>query len=242
MLYKKSAILLFVLEELYYAIKENIVESQGHYTRLHTNVITTFGFFNPQIMTTMKQQFPVRRLYTRTGLPQKRFFIVLIVVSLLLFVFVNPTFSEDQYPTIEVFFLGIGEDKVGSGFQTHPNGEPDGCFRITIKTGGEILQVTGIWLYTSDARGNPVYSNRRAQWWSTTGKGWILGVERDDKRINQWERKVDDVISGDIEYHVFADGDKWFKRPGQYFTIGVEFANGSILSSVIRTGVAGKLH
>ncbi|MBT6048317.1 MAG: hypothetical protein HOI47_06770 [Candidatus Scalindua sp.] len=212
-----------------------------HKNRLIVDCMTS-GSFDSQSMTAMKQQLPVCGLSAREGLTQKLFFIFLIVVSLLFFVFANPTFSEEQYPTIKVSFLGTSEDKVGSGFQTHPNGESDGCFRITIKTGGEILQVTGIWIYTSDARGNQVSSNRRAQWWSTTGKGWILGVERDNERINQWERKVDDVISGDIEYHVFADGAKWFKRPGQYFTIGVEFANGSVLSYIIRTGVAGELH
>jgi len=170
------------------------------------------------------------------------FKIIILVGICFSLVFGGIAFAQDEYPTIDVSFLGIGKDKVGSGFQTHPNGESDGCFRITIKTGGEILQVTGIWLYTSDARGNPVSSNRPAQWWSTIGKGWILGVERDGKRINQWERKVDDVISGDIEYHIFADGANWFKRPGQYFTIGAEFASGSILNSVIRTGVAGKIN
>jgi hypothetical protein len=145
-----------------------------------------------------------------------------------------PSPAQERYPFIEVSFLGIGEDKVGTGFQTHPNGDPDGHFRVILRNGSAVQQVTGIWLHTSDERGRPVSSTRPAQWWSTTGRGWILGVERNGKRLNQWDRKVDDVVSGDVEYDVFVDGSAWFKRPGQYFTVGVELANGSVLSSTIR--------
>src|SRR2546425_307969 len=149
--------------------------------------------------------------------------------------------AQDQYPRIEVSFLGIGDDKVGTGFQTHPNGDPDGHFRIVLRTGGAVKQVTGIWVHTSDERGRPVSSTRPAQWWSTTGKGWTLGVERDGKRLNQWDRRIADVASGDIAYDAFADGSAWFKIPGQYFTVGVELADGSVLRSTIRNGSAGQI-
>lgn len=155
--------------------------------------------------------------------------------------FASSSSAQGRYPRIDVSFLGIGEDKVGTGFQTHPNGDPDGHFRITLRTGGAAVQVTGIWIHTSDERGRVVSSTGPAQWWSTTGRGWILGVERNGKRLNQWDRKIDDVVSGDVEYDVFADGSAWFKRPGQHFTIGVELGNGSVLRSTIRVEGASPL-
>jgi hypothetical protein len=154
----------------------------------------------------------------------------------------NPLFlAAADHPSIEVAFIGVDQDKVGTGYQTHPNGDPDGHFRITLQTGGTLVQVTGIWLYTSDERGRPVSSTRPAQAWSTTGRGWILGVERDGKRLNQWDRKIDDSVSGTAEYHVFADGSSWFKRPGQYFTVGLDLSDGRSIHSIIRVGVAGPL-
>ena len=149
--------------------------------------------------------------------------------------------SAEEFPQLQVVFLGTDQDKVGTGYQTHPNGDPDGHFRLTVKTGGAIVQLTGMWIYTSDERGRPVSSTRPAQWWTTTGRGWILGVERDGKRLNQWDRKIDEVVSGTVEYHIFADGSAWFKRPGQYFTVGIDLADGRTLHSIIRVGVAGPL-
>ena len=137
------------------------------------------------------------------------------------------------YPRVFVEFVGVDADKVGSGFQPTPNGEPDGHFKVEVDTGGETTQVTGFILYTSDARGNPVFSTQGGQTWSTTGPGWILGVERDGRRVNHTDRSARDAVRGVAQYDLYANGPRWFGA-GQYFTLVIRFSDGTNLQKTLR--------
>jgi len=130
-------------------------------------------------------------------------------------------------PRAILYFRGVGADKVGSGFQPTPNGEPDGHFTVEIDTGGEEAEIVGMRLYTSDRRGSPVFSTQAGQTWSTTGQGWILGVERDGRRLNPSDRRIEDRVKGQARYEIYANGPRWFK-PGQYFTLVVHFSDGTV--------------
>jgi len=138
-------------------------------------------------------------------------------------------------PTISVFrFIGRSQDKVGRGFQATPNGEPDGQFRVQIDPRGLQRRLTGFLLYTSDARGNRVYSTQAAQSWSTVGEGWFLGVETGGKRLNpSADSAVSHLIEGTTEFDLFADGASAFVR-GEYATVVVRFSDGSRIAAVTR--------
>ena len=143
-----------------------------------------------------------------------------------------PTFAPASpkpsiFPIAVLYFRGVGADKVGSGFQPSPNGEPDGHFTVEIDTGGEEAEIVGMRLYTSDRRGSPVFSTQAGQTWSTTGQGWILGVERDGRRLNPSDRRIEDRVKGQARYEIYANGPRWFK-PGQYFTLVVHFSDGTV--------------
>lgn len=147
--------------------------------------------------------------------------------------------GDIAYPEVSGYFIGLGEDKVGSGFQSTPNGEPDGHFVLEVNTGGEFMEVVGIWMYTSDHRGNPIFTTQAGQKWSTTGEGWIIGVERNGQRLNPSRRNIEDTISGKVRYDLYADGARWFRKPGQHFTIGIMFSDGTTISLILRIGIQG---
>jgi hypothetical protein len=134
---------------------------------------------------------------------------------------------------VAFYFIGVDADKVGTGFQPTPNGDPDGHFALEIETGGTTIQVVGLVVYLSDYRGNAVFSTQGGQTWSTTGPGWILGVERDGRRVNPSDRALRDVVRGQARYDLYADGGRWFGA-GQYVTILVRFSDGRTLSKSIR--------
>jgi len=144
-----------------------------------------------------------------------------------------PSPPEVSYPTVTLYFMGVDADKVGTGFQPTPNGDPDGHFALEIDTGGTTVQVVGLLLYTSDYKGNAVFSTQGGQSWTTTGPGWILGVERDGRRLNPSDRAVRDVVRGMARYDLYADGGKWFGA-GQYFTILVRLSDGRTARKIIR--------
>jgi len=144
-----------------------------------------------------------------------------------------PAPPQVSYPRASIRFVGVDADKVGTGFQPTPNGEPDGHFQVEVDTGREMMQVTGFVLYTSDARGNPVFSTQGWQTWSTTGPGWILGVERDGRRVNHTDRSVHDSVRGVAHYDLFANGPRWFGA-GHYFTLVVRFGDGTNLQKTLR--------
>jgi len=131
---------------------------------------------------------------------------------------------EAGYPAIALVFSGLDTDKVGSGFQPTPNGEPDGHFVLDLDTGGKPMLVTGISLGVPDRLG------RTGKAWSTTGDGWILGVERDGKRLNPSDRTVRDGIKGRLRYELFANGPTWFVG-GQSVTVEVWFGDGHVVST-----------
>jgi hypothetical protein len=164
---------------------------------------------------------------------------LIICLSLSLLICSPLTSWGESYPIINAYFVGIDQDKVGSGFQPTANGDPDGHFILDIDTGGEIMEVVGIWIYTSDYRGKQVFATQGGQHWSTTGEGWILGVERDGRRLNPSSRNIEDTISGKVQYDLYADGQRWFKKPGQHFTLGVRFSDGTCFTQVLRIGIEG---
>lgn len=140
------------------------------------------------------------------------------------------------FPRAVLDFRGVGADKVGSGFQPTPNGEPDGHFTVEVDTGGEEAEIVGMRLYTSDRRGSPVFSTQAGQTWSTTGQGWILGVERDGRRLNPSDRRLEDRVKDQARYEIYANGPRWFKA-GQHFTLLVHFSDGTTkIASTAPTG------
>jgi hypothetical protein len=145
--------------------------------------------------------------------------------------------TQRRPPTISSFrFVGITADKVGRGFQATPNGDADGQFLVELHPQGLQRRVTGFVLYTSDARGNPVYSTQASQRWSTIGEGWILAVETGGRRLNpSSDPAVSHVIDGVTQFDLYADpgGPNAFAR-GEYITVVVRFSDGRRISAVTR--------
>ncbi len=91
--------------------------------------------------------------------------------------------NKDKSPRplgLSASWLGMSVDRVGTGSQATPNGQLDGSFRLVLNTHGVQRIVNYISLKTApfDA------------WDTTPNLQWILGVERNGRRLNPSDNSI----------------------------------------------------
>jgi hypothetical protein len=139
--------------------------------------------------------------------------------------------------TLEASFVGTNADQVGRGNDGKANGEKDGQFRVVLDVGNDTRTVRYVVMHAADANGQPTGE----QVWDTAPNGyWILGVERDGRRLNPRDADIADQVWGKVTYNVYANGSGLF-TPDRHFLLLVRFQDGTEVSAQARVeqAVAG---
>ena len=160
--------------------------------------------------------------------------VVLLLIALGVTVVIVRTLVIVQSPTVVInppapptqgegnlVLVNLGPDQVGKSGNPHPNGEPDGHFRLTVSVQGQ-RTVIGMIMTSSDPQGKV-----RRTWdtiHKTTGH-WPIGVFRNDKRLNPNDENLYDSVDGIVQYDLYADGVKYFSL-GYKVLVVVNFAEG----------------
>lgn len=107
--------------------------------------------------------------------------------------------------TVGLSYQGFAGDQVGTGARGGPDGQKDARLALSLDTSGRELTVTAVELSVSDDKGN----TWRKTWDTRPGGHWILGVEREGKRLNPTDVPVQMVVTGKTEFTLWAANDAW---------------------------------
>ena len=133
---------------------------------------------------------------------------------------------------MQVRFVDMNNDLVGTGGEASPNGQNDGRFRVVLDVGDATRTVNYMVLMSADAAGKPA----GGQVWDTTPNGyWPLGIEREGRRLNPRDHDIADQVWRKVSYDVYANDSGWFKD-GNHFLVLVRFTDGGEVSGLTRIG------
>jgi hypothetical protein len=141
--------------------------------------------------------------------------------------------------TAGLSYQGFVADRVGPGALGRGDGKPDARFTFTVDVGGRTVEATRIELSVSDAQG----VTWRKTWDTEPGGSWILGVERDGRRLNPTDVPVREAWTGSRTFTLWAAADAWtdqtgqarsYFQPGAYFTARVFFRSEPMVKATIR--------
>jgi hypothetical protein len=142
--------------------------------------------------------------------------------------------------TIDLAYNGFAGDQVGMVARGGPDGQRDAKFTMSLDSGGRDLTVKAIELSVSDDKGN----TWKKTWDTRPGGHWILGVERDGKRLNPTDVPIKQTVSGRAQFALWAANDFWrdpgtgaprsFFTSGGYFTVRVFVTGHPMIKHTIR--------
>lgn len=98
-------------------------------------------------------------------------------------------------------WVGTDRDRVGRGAKAGPDGVPDGHFVLKLNTGTRRVKLTSVRLQALDTAGRPKLGQ---QWDTVKNRIWVLGVERNGRRVNRGDRMTRDDVVRSAEYHLYA--------------------------------------
>jgi len=132
-------------------------------------------------------------------------------------------------PSARLTYQGITADRVGTQSKASPDGKKDGSFVLELDSGGKTLRVDKMELSVSDAKGK----TWRKTWDTVAGGHWILGVEKDGKRLNASDVPVQFTLMGKTSLNLWVAADTYthqsktfsYFTKGGYFTARVFFKN-----------------
>jgi hypothetical protein len=139
------------------------------------------------------------------------------------------TGGAERPASLTLTWVDLGDDRVGRGSNGTPNGTNDGHFRAVLNE-DSAKTVTEITLFSSDMQGN----QQRGEFWDTTpNQWWILGVYRDNVRLNPTDAAISDPVAPwtpnvpSAIYDVYGESSPGVFQPGQVYSVTLTFSDRS---------------